>query len=107
MITLENYKTELNGICVVEVSGEGCANCISMMHLLSAIAKDRSDLTLKHIEASVETMPLLEAFEVDRVPTVLLTDNGEVFARATGYQPEEILEIWIDAKIEEHKGNTL
>jgi len=107
MITLENFKTELNGICIVEVSGEGCANCISMMQLLSAIAKDRSDFTLKHIEASVDTMPLLEHFEVDRVPTVLLTDNGEVFARATGYQPEEILEIWIDAKLEEHKGNTL
>ena len=107
MITLENYETELNGICIVEVSGEGCANCISMMQLLSSIAKNRSDFTLKHIEASVETMPLLEHFEVDRVPTVLLCDNGKVFARATGYQPEEILEIWIDAKLEEHQGNPL
>ena len=103
MITLENYKTELSGICVVEVSGEGCANCLSMMQLLSAIAKNRNDFALKHIEASVETMPLLEHFQVDRVPTVLLVEDGVCFAKATGYQPEEIFEIWLDSKLEEHK----
>ncbi len=104
MITLENYKQELSGICVVEVSGQGCANCISMMNLLGAIAKKRTDFVLKHIEAAPENMELLEHFEVDRVPTVLLTDNGVPFAKATGYQPEEIFEFWLDAKLEEHKG---
>lgn len=45
----------------------------------------------------------MEEYAVDRVPTVLLLDDGEVFARATGYQPEEIFEIWLDAKVEERK----
>ncbi len=107
MITLENYKQELKGLCMVEVSGQGCANCISMMQVLGSIAKSKPELTLKHIEASEETLPLLEHYGVDRVPTVLLTDNGVCFAMACGYQPEEILEIWIEAKLAEYKGNTL
>ena len=38
-------------------------------------------------------MPLMEAWEIEKVPTILLTDDGEIFARCTGFQPEEILEI--------------
>ncbi len=102
MITSENYKEELKGLCAVEISGEGCANCISLMPVLSEITNRRGDIKMKHIEAAPETMELLQLYDVDRVPTILLTDNGDVFARATGYQPEEILEVWIDAKIEEH-----
>ena len=102
MITLGNYKEELKGLCAVEVSGEGCANCVSLMPVLSGIVNARNDIVMKHIEAAPETMALLELYKIDRVPTVLLTDNGVEFARATGFQPEEILEVWIDAKIEEH-----
>lgn len=105
MITIQNYKEELKGLCAVEISGEGCANCISLMPVLKALTDARGDIVMKHIEASPETMDLLAHYEVDRVPTILLTDNGEVFAKAIGYQPEEILELWLDAKIQEHNNN--
>jgi thioredoxin-like negative regulator of GroEL len=45
----------------------------------------------------------MEEWEVEKVPTILLMDDGEIFARCSGFQPEEILEIWLDAKIEERK----
>ena len=35
--------------------------------------------------------------------TILLVEDGEIFARCAGFQPEEILELWIDAKVEERK----
>ena len=44
-----------------------------------------------------------QEWEVTKVPTILLTDGEEIYARCTGYQPEEILELWLDAKIEERK----
>ncbi len=102
LITEKNYKEALEGICVVEISGESCANCLSLMPILHSLTENRSDCRLVHIEADENTVELMNLLEVDRVPTILLTDNGEVFARATGYQPEEILEIWLDAKITEH-----
>ena len=42
----------------------------------------------------------MEVWEVEKVPTILLVEDGEIFARCHGFQPEEILEIWLDAKIE-------
>ena len=102
MITKDNYKEQLKGICIIEISGESCANCFSLMPVLNSIVSKRTDCRLVNIEATEETSEIIKMFEVERVPTILLCDDGEVFARATGFQPEEILELWIDAKISEH-----
>ncbi len=102
MITKDNYKEKLKGICVIEISGESCANCLTLMPVLNNIVNKRDDCRMIHIEADQTTSELIKIFDVDRVPTILLCDDGEIFARATGFQPEEILEIWIDAKISEH-----
>ncbi len=102
MINKDNYKDELKGMCAIEISGESCANCLTLMPVLNSIVSKRDDCRMVHIEADETTTELMNIFDVDRVPTILLCDDGEVFARATGFQPEEILEIWIDAKISEH-----
>ena len=103
MITVENYKEELKGLCCVEISGESCANCLTLMPILKDLCSARGDIRLVHVEADYTTMALMEAWEVEKVPTILLMENGEIFARCHGFQPEEILEIWLDAKIEERK----
>ncbi len=102
MINKDNYKEQLKGICVIEISGESCANCLTLMPVLNSIVEKRDDCRMVHIEADETTSELMNIFEVDRVPTILLCDDGEVFARATGFQPEEILELWIDAKITDY-----
>lgn len=99
----KDYKSRLQGLCCVEVSGESCANCATLLPVLKSLTEKRGDIRLVHVEADYHTVGLMKEWEVDRVPTVLLTDEGEIFARCTGFQPEEILEIWLDAKIEEHK----
>lgn len=102
-MTINDYKEELKGLCCVEVSGEDCANCLTLMPILKSICDARGDIRLVHVEATYATMPLLEEWEVEKVPTILLMQDGEIFARCSGYQPEEILELWMDAKIEEKK----
>ena len=32
---------DFKGLCVVEVSGESCANCFSMMNVLNNVLKDK------------------------------------------------------------------
>ena len=96
-------KLDLSGICVVEVSGESCANCITLMPVLASICSQRNDVRLVHVEADATTMDFIEKYQIRHVPTILLMDNGEVFARAVGFQPEEILSLWMDAKISEQK----
>ena len=103
MINEKNYKEHLQGLCCVEISGESCANCLTLMPILKELTDARDDIRLVHVEADYSTLPLMEVWDVAKVPTILLMEDGEIFARCTGYQPEEILEIWLDAKIEEQK----
>ena len=99
----KDYKSQLTGLCVVEVSGESCANCLTLMPILEELVGQRRDVKLVHVEADFSTTELMEEWEIVKVPTILLTDDGEIFARCSGFQPEEILELWLDAKIEERK----
>lgn len=99
----KDYKEHLKGLCCVEVSGESCANCLTLMPILQEICASRGDVRLVHVEADYSTLPLMEVWEVEKVPTILLMEDGEIFARCSGFQPEEILELWIDAKIAERK----
>lgn len=105
MINDGNYKEKLKGVQLIEVSGESCANCLTLMPMLFEIVSERSDVELLHVEAAENTQKFLEEYGVDRVPTVLLLDDGVVFARAIGFQPKEIFELWLDAKLEEHLKN--
>jgi len=89
----------LKGICVVEVSGESCANCITLMPILDRLVGSRKDCKLVHIEADHDTVDLIQRFEVRQAPTILITKDGEVVERVVGFQPEEILEIWLDDKL--------
>lgn len=98
----EEIKEQFKGLCCIEFSGEDCGACLSLMPVLNDLISARSDMSLKHVEVNEANRETVEAFGIDRVPTVLLADNGEVFAECHGFQPEEILELWIDAKVEEH-----
>jgi thioredoxin-like negative regulator of GroEL len=48
-------------------------------------------------------MNLIEAFDIQAVPTILVMKDDYIVARCKGFQPEEILELWLDDKIEEAK----
>ena len=102
-MTEKDYKEHLKGLCCVEISGESCANCLTLMPILKGICDARGDIRLVHVEADYTTIALMETLQVEKVPTILLVEDGEIFARCAGFQPEEILELWIDAKLEERK----
>ena len=59
----DNYSDYLKGINVVEVSGESCANCLTLMPILDRLISERTDCKLYHIEASNDTMDLIEKYE--------------------------------------------
>lgn len=103
MFAKRDYKSmTAEGLCCVEVSGESCAGCAALLPVLQPIA-ERMGMHFVHAEAALAGEELLAEWKIDRVPTVLLCDGGEIFARCAGFQPEEILEIWIEAKLEEHR----
>jgi thiol-disulfide isomerase/thioredoxin len=88
-------------IKVIEFSGESCANCYSLLPVLNEIMKPYDDCILEHIEIREEDMDIVEKYDIDRVPTILILKNDVEIGRCRGYQPEEILAIWLDDKIEQ------
>ena len=102
-INEKNYIEYLKGISIVEVSGESCANCLTLMPILERIVSARPELKLFHIEASQDTMSLIEKYEIRQVPTIMIMYNDKCYVSCRGFQPEEIIELWIDKKVEEIK----
>lgn len=99
MLNAKNYKEILSGLSLVEIKGDSCSSCITMMPVLSEIAKEKN-LNLYFVDASEDNMPIIEEYNVKSVPTILLLHNLELIGSVKGFQPKEILEIWIDSKIE-------
>ena len=99
----KNYKDYLKGINVIEVSGESFANCLTLMPILSNLLDNRDDLKLYHIEVNEESKEFIEKYEIRQVPSILIFYDLDLYVSCRGYQPEEILEIWLDKKIKELK----
>ncbi len=94
----------LKGICLIEIGGDSCANCLAIMPVMRDLAEQFS---LKFVKIDVEEQPeLAEKFQIDRIPAVILAKDGVPFAQCSGYQPQEILEFWIQAKLEQFEKNS-
>lgn len=85
---------------LLEVSGESCANCLTLLPIVNRLAAARG-LEVGHLEVNEANAQRVRSLQVDRVPTLIVLKDGKEVARCTGYQPEEILELWLDAKIQE------
>lgn len=93
-------KVDLKGLCLIEIGGDSCANCIAVMPVMSALAER---FGLRFVKLDIEDdNTCAEGFKIDRIPTIILAEDGKAFAQCSGYQPEEIAELWIEAKLGEH-----
>lgn len=97
--------SEINceNVCLVEIGGDGCANCLAVLPEAREIAKENG-IAFRRIDIG-DTPQAVEEYGVEKIPTIALTDGGKVFAKCSGYQPREILSLWVEAKIEEYKAS--
>lgn len=105
MLNNENFLEVLKQqeFAITLISGEGCANCVSMYPMVKAVENNRDDVVVNYVEVDENNYKINEYFDVEVVPTILLTHYGELVSKVKGYQPEEIFEIYIDTKISECK----
>lgn len=91
-----NY--DLSGKCLIEISGEGCDACLAVLPNCRRIAGDNG---LKFVKISIEDCPeIVEKFQITKIPSIVIAEDGREIAKCAGYQPLEILELWVQAKIE-------
>lgn len=90
-----NY--DLSGKCLIEISGEGCDACLAVLPNCGKIAKD---FGLKLVKIDIKDCPeVVEKYQISRIPSIVLTEDGKEIAKCSGYQPLEILELWVQAKL--------
>lgn len=83
---------------LLEVSGESCANCYTMLPVVRELAAERG-VSVEHLEVSPENADEVKKYGIERVPTLIVFRGDEEVARCAGYQPKEILSLWLDAKL--------
>lgn len=86
-------------VCLVEIGGSACAAC----HILMPAAREAAqkfNIPFYYIDES-EAGELIQKWGVSSVPSLFLVRGGTPVAEAHGYQPREILEIWIEYKLQE------
>ncbi|MGL4949897.1 MAG: thioredoxin family protein [Anaeroplasmataceae bacterium] len=102
MINNDNYIEVLKGFNIIEITGSSCASCVSLKPVLQKVANDKN-INFNVLELSDDISKIVDLYKVVSIPTVLLLHDTTLIGKVTGFQPDEILEIWVDAKIEEFK----
>lgn len=89
---------------LIEIGGDACANCHAMIYELNEVAQKTG---LEFVRVDIERNPeLIEKYHIEKIPTVILADGEYIIAKCSGFQPQEILELWIEAKLEDYKRGT-
>ncbi|MEF9920665.1 MAG: thioredoxin family protein [Erysipelotrichaceae bacterium] len=83
---------------LIELSLDGCANCISMKANLIELSKTFPDLEVAFLDASLN-IDLVKQYNIESLPCLILICDDKLIASVNGFQPLEILEIWIESKI--------
>lgn len=87
-------------ICLIEIGGDFCANCLAVLPEAKEIAEENG---VRFLRVDIDETPqAIEKYEIERIPSIVLTYKGESFAKCSGYQPREIFSLWVEAKIEEY-----
>ncbi|MDE6850601.1 MAG: thioredoxin family protein [Clostridia bacterium] len=90
-----NY--DLSGKCLIEISGEGCDACLAVLPNCGRVAEN---FGLKFVKINIQDCPeIVEKFNISRIPSIVLAKDGKEIAKCSGYQPLEILELWVQAKL--------
>lgn len=89
-----------SGVCLAEIGGASCAACYALMPSAREVAQ-KLNIPFYYFDAD-GAADLIEEWGITSVPALVLCDGGKKLACVFGYQPPEILEIWLESKIQEH-----
>lgn len=94
----EQYLTTKNNI--VFISGSSCAACIPTEENVKKVAK-KFDLDVLKINQDEVEDDILTKLNIMNVPMIIIRRQNIELARVKGFQPEEILELYVQSKLEE------
>ncbi len=88
---------------IILIDQISCANCYAMQNELRPLCI-KMGIEFELLTDSSVDLEFIKKYDIVSYPTGLLLDNDELLGKFKGYQPTEILEIWLDTKLNE-RGN--
>ena len=89
-----------SGVSLAEIGGASCAACYALMPSAREVAQ-KLGITFYYFDSD-GAADLIEEWGITSVPALVLSEGGKKIACVYGYQPPEILEIWLESKLKEH-----
>lgn len=94
-------QTDASKVALVDFFSTTCPPCRQLMKILDPLAEEMAsqlDFFTFNIEDD-ETGDLLDQFQIDAVPTLVILKNGTEVARQEGALPKAALKAWIEENI--------
>ena len=92
---LDDFISE-HEIALVEFYTEGCALCASIEPVIGNVARAHDDLAVGVVNPRDDPV-LIERFQIQSAPTLVLFEDGEVVGRlASGFQGGDAIDAFLD-----------
>ncbi len=91
-------------LTLLEIQGSSCAGCVSLHQEVTQILHKYPQLVYRSVsidQQQQDIRELLDTLQIDKIPTLVLCDGDVEVARVSGYQPAEILDVWLEMKLME------
>lgn len=100
MLNSKNYQSVLSqeNKAILLLSGQGCANCVSMFPIVNKLVENYPEIMLHIVETDESYSDLIDEYDIEKIPSILLFEKGHLIAKVGGYQPYEIFELYCKDK---------
>lgn len=103
ILTDENFEKEVQAIgkpTLVDFFATWCEPCSVLAPILEKVADDLKEKIVL-VKANIDELPqTAQKFEIDRIPTVVLFEEGKPISSFVGLMPENDIKKWLDEALE-------
>ncbi|HHX52703.1 MAG TPA: thioredoxin fold domain-containing protein [Erysipelothrix sp.] len=83
------------------IQTDSCVSCISLEHEVLSVMDKFKEVSLSVYRTQEEAQEIVDKYQVEKLPSLLLLDNDQLLGQVTGYQPAFILEVWLENLLKE------
>ena len=91
---------KLDSFKIILLDQLSCANCYALQNELKPLCEEKG-IQFQLVTDEALNLDLIKKYEIVSYPMALLFFKEKMIGKIKGYQPREILEIWLDTKMEE------
>lgn len=92
----------MNKFKLIQLNGDVCAGCAQNLPVVHRIVDERDDCEFIEIGELEQIAEVVRQYGLTHLPALVLVCDGKFIGEVHGYQPEEILTLWLDAKIKQY-----